>query len=173
MHEGQGDGRRAGACGERELHMNTTLLVVTVINTYAHTGVRMHTVCFCLIDAPPSVSPTCQRNMCKCHSRLSLKMVNGATNQPRACVRVQVKLADFGTADVDPLTVGNPVEACHFSTLENTPIEQLCCGNQARQVQKGGRGMVESRSGEGGRYSCVVFAVICWPFDVRHFRGQS
>eukprot|EP00903_Cladosiphon_okamuranus_P011726 g11026.t3 len=44
-----------------------------------------------------------------------------------------VKLADFGTADVDPLTVGNPVEACHFSTLENTPIEQLCCGNQARQ----------------------------------------
>ncbi|CAN0410077.1 unnamed protein product, partial [Hapterophycus canaliculatus] len=48
----------------------------------------------------------------------------------------QVKLADFGTADVDPLTVGNPVEACHFSTLENTPIEQLCCGNEARQVRK-------------------------------------
>ncbi|CBN78046.2 conserved unknown protein (Partial), partial [Ectocarpus siliculosus] len=44
-----------------------------------------------------------------------------------------VKLADFGTADVDPLTVGNPVEACHFSTLENTPIEQLCCGNKAVQ----------------------------------------
>ncbi|CAM9154423.1 unnamed protein product, partial [Scytosiphon promiscuus] len=44
-----------------------------------------------------------------------------------------VKLADFGTADVDPLTVGNPVEACHFSTLENTPIEQLCCGNEAQQ----------------------------------------
>lgn len=46
----------------------------------------------------------------------------------------QVKLADFGTADVDPLTVGNPVESCHIATLENTPIEMLCCGNQARQV---------------------------------------
>lgn len=46
----------------------------------------------------------------------------------------QVKLADFGTADVDPLTVGTAVEAGHFTTLENTPMEQLCCGSDARQV---------------------------------------
>ncbi|CAM9880328.1 unnamed protein product, partial [Laminaria digitata] len=44
-----------------------------------------------------------------------------------------VKLADFGTADVDPLTVGTAVEYGHFTTLENTPIEQLCCGRDARQ----------------------------------------
>ena len=46
-----------------------------------------------------------------------------------------MKLADFGTADVDPLTIGMPVEYGHFTTLENTPIEQLCCGSDARQVK--------------------------------------
>ncbi|CAM9567628.1 unnamed protein product, partial [Sphacelaria rigidula] len=44
-----------------------------------------------------------------------------------------VKLADFGTADVNPGSVGAPVEAGHFTTLENTPIEQLCCGSSAQQ----------------------------------------
>ena len=72
-------------------------------------------------------------------------------------ILLQVKLADFGTADVDPLTVGNPVEACHFSTLENTPIEQLCCGNQARQVQRRFRGVVV-----GGRGGGVTF----WRFHL-------
>ncbi|CAN0458082.1 unnamed protein product, partial [Hapterophycus canaliculatus] len=45
----------------------------------------------------------------------------------------QAKLADFRTADVDAATLGNRVDAWHFSTLENTPIEQLCCGYEAEQ----------------------------------------
>ena len=49
---------------------------------------------------------------------------------------IQVKLADFGTADVNPMTIGAPVGEGHFTTLENTPMEQLCCGSEARQVKK-------------------------------------
>lgn len=42
-------------------------------------------------------------------------------------------LADFGTADISPRTLGAPVAACNFTTLENTPPEFLLCGDAARQ----------------------------------------
>lgn len=42
-------------------------------------------------------------------------------------------LADFGTADISPRTLGAPVTACNFTTLENTPPEFLLCGDAARQ----------------------------------------
>lgn len=36
-----------------------------------------------------------------------------------------VKLADYGTADLSTETLGKPVDVCHFTTLENTPIDFL------------------------------------------------
>ncbi|CAN0054801.1 unnamed protein product, partial [Discosporangium mesarthrocarpum] len=48
-----------------------------------------------------------------------------------------VKLADFGTSDVSPLTLGANVGPGHFTTLENTPVEYLCCGSKARQAYSG------------------------------------
>jgi serine/threonine protein kinase len=42
-------------------------------------------------------------------------------------------LADFGTADISPRTLGAPVAACNFTTLENSPPEFLLCGSAARQ----------------------------------------
>jgi serine/threonine protein kinase len=42
-------------------------------------------------------------------------------------------LADFGTADISPSTLGAAVAACNFTTLENTPPEFLLCGAAARQ----------------------------------------
>ncbi|CAM9702314.1 unnamed protein product [Chrysoparadoxa australica] len=47
--------------------------------------------------------------------------------------RYLVKLADFGTADVSPLTLGEPIGIEHFTTLENTPMEQLLWGAEAQQ----------------------------------------
>jgi len=44
-----------------------------------------------------------------------------------------VKLADFGTADVDERGLGAPVGLDHFTTLENSPIEQLVLGSGATQ----------------------------------------
>ncbi|CAM9674294.1 unnamed protein product, partial [Phaeothamnion confervicola] len=44
-----------------------------------------------------------------------------------------IKLADFGTADVDASTLGQPIQVEHFTTLENVPPEQLVLGSRARQ----------------------------------------
>ena len=44
-----------------------------------------------------------------------------------------VMLADFGTADTSPETYGKPMEAAHFTTLENTPPDFLLCGADAVQ----------------------------------------
>ena len=44
-----------------------------------------------------------------------------------------VKLADFGTADLSPETLGRPVGLEQFTTLENTPIEFLTEGDAAVQ----------------------------------------
>lgn len=43
-------------------------------------------------------------------------------------------LADFGTADLSPDSLGAPVTAANFTTLENTPPEFLLCGARARQT---------------------------------------
>lgn len=44
-----------------------------------------------------------------------------------------VKLADFGTADVDADSLGSLVGLDHFTTLENSPIEYLFLGSGAQQ----------------------------------------
>jgi len=44
------------------------------------------------------------------------------------------KLADFGTADVRPATLGGPLKAYHFTTLENAPPEFLLDGDAVRQA---------------------------------------
>ena len=44
-----------------------------------------------------------------------------------------VVLADFGTADLAPETLGAPIGEQHFTTLENTPPDFLLCGSGARQ----------------------------------------
>ena len=44
-----------------------------------------------------------------------------------------VMLADLGTADVCAETLGRPIGAPQFATLENTPPEYLLCGSDARQ----------------------------------------
>ena len=46
-----------------------------------------------------------------------------------------VKLADFGTADGDALSLGAPVGAAQFTTLENAPIEQLILVRNATAQQ--------------------------------------
>jgi serine/threonine protein kinase len=48
--------------------------------------------------------------------------------------RLWVKLGDFGTADVEPGTVGLPIGLEQFTTLENSPIEQLLLGTGATQT---------------------------------------
>ena len=45
-----------------------------------------------------------------------------------------VKLADFGTADLAPETIGRPVGLDQFTTLENTPVDFLTDGDAATQV---------------------------------------
>ena len=42
-------------------------------------------------------------------------------------------LADFGTADISPATLHEPIGLAHFATLENTPPDFLLCGTAARQ----------------------------------------
>ena len=42
-------------------------------------------------------------------------------------------LADFGTADVSPETMGEPISLKHFTTVENTPPDFLLLGSRARQ----------------------------------------
>ena len=44
-----------------------------------------------------------------------------------------VVLADFGTADIAPETLGRPISEQQFTTLENTPPDFLLCGGGARQ----------------------------------------
>ena len=44
---------------------------------------------------------------------------------PESDCRILIKLADYGTADLDPGNLGKPVDVCHFTTLENTPMEFL------------------------------------------------
>jgi len=44
-------------------------------------------------------------------------------------------LADFGTADLSPATLHQPVGVAHFTTLENTPPDFLLCAAGARQVR--------------------------------------
>ena len=39
--------------------------------------------------------------------------------------KIQIKLADYGTADLLEANMGKPVDVCHFTTLENTPIDFL------------------------------------------------
>jgi hypothetical protein len=46
---------------------------------------------------------------------------------------VMIKLADFGTADINTDTMGQPVGIDHYTTLENTPPEQLFYGSNAVQ----------------------------------------
>lgn len=43
------------------------------------------------------------------------------------------KLADYGTANVDSGSSGQPVTIAQFTTLENTPIDFLILGDSARQ----------------------------------------
>jgi len=43
------------------------------------------------------------------------------------------KLADFGTACIDPSVDGRPVTVSHFTTLENTPADFLILGDDAEQ----------------------------------------
>lgn len=38
---------------------------------------------------------------------------------------LSVKLGDYGTADIDPDTLGKPISVDHFTTLENSPMEFL------------------------------------------------
>jgi hypothetical protein len=45
-----------------------------------------------------------------------------------------IKLADYGTADVDPLTLDRPLSAAQFTTLENTDIDWLLHGSAAQQA---------------------------------------
>jgi serine/threonine protein kinase len=46
---------------------------------------------------------------------------------------VMIKLADFGTADINTNTMGQPIGVDHYTTLENTPPEQLFHGSNAVQ----------------------------------------
>jgi serine/threonine protein kinase len=61
--------------------------------------------------------------------RFTLPAATGATSH-----RLWVKLGDFGTADVNPATLGAPVGLEQFTTLENTPVEQLLLGAGATQA---------------------------------------
>jgi serine/threonine protein kinase len=61
--------------------------------------------------------------------RFTLPAATGPTSH-----RLWVKLGDFGTADVNPATLGAPVGLEQFTTLENTPIEQLLLGAGATQA---------------------------------------
>ena len=45
-----------------------------------------------------------------------------------------LKLADFGTSVIGSGTLGDPIGANQFTTLENTPIEYLILGSEARQA---------------------------------------
>jgi serine/threonine protein kinase len=45
-----------------------------------------------------------------------------------------IKLADFGTSTVGAGSLGDPIGPDQFSTLENTPIEYLLLGSEARQA---------------------------------------
>jgi hypothetical protein len=49
-------------------------------------------------------------------------------DQPSLCM-----LADFGTADISPATLGKPVGCHHLTTLENSPPEILFCGSDVLQ----------------------------------------
>lgn len=46
---------------------------------------------------------------------------------------VIAKLADFGTADMETASTGQPVAISHFTTLENTPPDFLILGDEAKQ----------------------------------------
>lgn len=46
---------------------------------------------------------------------------------------VIAKLADFGTANVDPCSSGQPIGIAHFTTLENTPPDFFILGDDAQQ----------------------------------------
>jgi len=48
--------------------------------------------------------------------------------------RLCVKLADFGTTEVSPNTLGQPIGVEQFTTLENTPIEYLLNGSDEVQA---------------------------------------
>jgi len=39
--------------------------------------------------------------------------------------KVLVKLADYGTADLSVENIGKAIDVCHFTTLENTPMDFL------------------------------------------------
>lgn len=45
-------------------------------------------------------------------------------------------LADFGTSDISPATLGKPIELKHYTTLENTPPDFLLLGTKAVQDGK-------------------------------------
>jgi hypothetical protein len=47
---------------------------------------------------------------------------------------VLIKMADFGTADVNSDTLDTAVGVDHFTTLENTPPELLFYGSKATQT---------------------------------------
>ena len=50
-----------------------------------------------------------------------------------ASMATMCRLADFGTSDISPATLGQPVGTRHFTTLENTPPDFLLLGCGARQ----------------------------------------
>lgn len=49
----------------------------------------------------------------------------GSSNAAACAGKMLAKLADYGTADLDPTNVGQRIDLCHLTTLENTPIEFL------------------------------------------------
>ena len=53
---------------------------------------------------------------------------------PREGFRLCVKLADFGTTDISPETLDQPIGVEQFTTLENTPIEYLVNGGNEVQT---------------------------------------
>ena len=58
------------------------------------------------------------------HYRFSL-----GASEPSLC-----KLADFGTADISPASLGQPISSRHLTTLENTPPDFLLLGTRAVQT---------------------------------------
>ena len=58
------------------------------------------------------------------------------------------KWTDFGTADTDSSSCGQPIGVVHYTTLENTAPELWVLGDAAKQVQRPMRGRCGARGNQ-------------------------
>jgi serine/threonine protein kinase len=97
--------------------------------------------------------------------RYVIKSMTFALRMPSSEALV-AKLADFGSADVDPFSTGRAVQSLHFVTIQHTPPEYMYLGDHAQQGQANdifciGLAMLHLFAGKG--YDAILGSVSCPP----------